>query len=91
MRKLQKKYWQSKRISIINGLMNLSLTTISPGNGPAEDERKEEYVTPYLHGMKRSKKMGVYFIFKSMEQGSTFRALNPKYQTDLKDPVNWDC
>ena len=48
----------------------------------AEGERKEEYVKPYLHEMKRSKKMGVYFIFKSMEQGSTFRALNPKYQTD---------
>lgn len=48
----------------------------------AEDERKEDYVKPYLHGMQRSKKAGVYFIFKSMEQGSTFRAINPKYQTD---------
>jgi hypothetical protein len=48
----------------------------------AEDERKEDYVKPYLHGMKRSKKAGVYFIFKSMEQGPTFRAINPKYQTD---------
>ena len=51
----------------------------------AGDERKDDYIKPYLHGMERSKKLGVYFIFKSMEQGSTFRALSPKYQTN--DPT----
>lgn len=47
----------------------------------AEGERKEIHVMPHLHGMRRKKKLGVYYIFKSMEQGYTFRAIKPKYQT----------
>ena len=35
--------------------------------------RKEDYVQRWLRSMVRSKRYGVYFIFKSMEQGPTFR------------------
>jgi hypothetical protein len=44
--------------------------------------RKEDYVRPKLKTMERKKQFGVYFILKSMEQGSTFRSVNPKYPTD---------
>ncbi|MHA2344633.1 MAG: hypothetical protein ACXADW_22475 [Candidatus Hodarchaeales archaeon] len=47
--------------------------------------RKEAYVKPHLDGIKRNKKFGVYFVFKSMEQGTTYRAINPKFQTEDKD------
>jgi hypothetical protein len=46
--------------------------------------RKEDYVAPFLHRMERQKRFGVYFIFKSMEQGSTFRCISPKFKT--QDP-----
>ena len=46
--------------------------------------RKENYVRPYLKAMERKNQFGVYFILKSMEQGSTFRSVKPKYPT--KDP-----
>jgi hypothetical protein len=32
--------------------------------------------------MERRKRFGVYFIFKSLEQGPTFRAVSPKFPTD---------
>src|SRR5208337_4906499 len=35
--------------------------------------RKEDHVLPWLRRMTRANRYGVYFIFKSMEQGSTFR------------------
>jgi hypothetical protein len=41
--------------------------------------RKEDYVLPALRGMEKRKVFGVYFIFKSMEQGRTFRISVPKY------------
>jgi hypothetical protein len=41
--------------------------------------RKEDYVRPYLQRMQRRKRCGVYFILQSMEQGCSFRSLNPKY------------
>ena len=44
--------------------------------------RKEDYVRPWLRKMYRNNRFGVYFIFKSMEQGSTFRSVEPKYPTD---------
>jgi len=44
--------------------------------------RKEDYVHPYLRRMEREKRFGVYFIFKSMELGSTFRSAMPKYPCD---------
>ena len=35
--------------------------------------RKEDYVLPWLRRMTKRNAYGVYFIFKSMEQGPTFR------------------
>jgi hypothetical protein len=46
--------------------------------------RKEDYVLPWLRRMARKNAYGVYFIFKSMEQGTTFRITVPKFPT--KDP-----
>lgn len=46
--------------------------------------RKEDHVLPWQRRMVRAQSYGVYFIFKSMEQGSTFRCTTPKYPT--KDP-----
>ena len=46
--------------------------------------RKEDHVLPSLRRMTRSDRYGVYFIFKGMEQGSTFRVTVPKYPT--QDP-----
>lgn len=46
--------------------------------------RKEDYVVPLLRRMQRANRYGVYFIFKSMEQGRTFRSSVPKFPT--KDP-----
>src|SRR5690348_9630178 len=46
--------------------------------------RKEDQVLPWLRRMRKKGAYGVYFIFKSMEQGPTFRISVPKYPT--KDP-----
>lgn len=46
--------------------------------------RKEDYVKPHLKKIKRKRQFGVYFVFKSMEQGSTFRSVKPMYPT--RDP-----
>ena len=46
--------------------------------------RKEDYVLPALRRMEKRKTFGVYFIFKSMEQGRTFRISVPKFPT--QDP-----
>src|SRR5579864_5007479 len=46
--------------------------------------RKEDYVLPAQRRMEKRKAFGVYFIFKSMEQGRTFRITVPKYPT--QDP-----
>jgi hypothetical protein len=46
--------------------------------------RKEDYVQPWLRKMVRRNAHGVYFIFKSMEQGPSFRITMPKFPT--KDP-----
>ncbi len=43
--------------------------------------RKEDYVSPRLHRLIKNNVYGVYFIFKSMEQGRTFRISVPKYPT----------
>ena len=48
--------------------------------------RKEKYVLPWQRAMERAQRFGVYFIFKSMEQGPTFRCTVPKYPT--QDPVH---
>jgi len=41
--------------------------------------RKEDYVLPALRRLTKKNAYGVYFIFKSMEQGRTFRISMPKY------------
>jgi hypothetical protein len=46
--------------------------------------RKEDYVLPALRRLMKKSAYGVYFIFKSMEQGWTFRISVPKYAT--QDP-----
>src|SRR6202140_1372350 len=46
--------------------------------------RKEDHVLPWLRRMAERDAYGVYFIFKSMEQGATFRISLPKYPS--KDP-----
>src|SRR6201988_521576 len=46
--------------------------------------RKEDYVLPWLRRMLKKDAYGVYFIFKSMEVGPTFRITVPKYPT--QDP-----
>jgi hypothetical protein len=46
--------------------------------------RKEDYVQPWLRKMVKKNAFGVFFVFKSMEQGRTFRVTVPKFPT--KDP-----
>jgi len=46
--------------------------------------RKEDHVLPAFRRLVKSNTYGVYFIFKSMEQGRTFRITVPKYPT--QDP-----
>jgi len=46
--------------------------------------RKEDHVLPALRRLEKRGAYGVYFIFKSMEQGRTFRITVPKYPT--QDP-----
>src|SRR5262245_54427885 len=46
--------------------------------------RKEDYVQPWLRKMVKKNAFGVFFIFKSMEQGPSFRVTVPKFPT--KDP-----
>ncbi len=53
-----------------------------PFQWPQKNSKNEDYVRPYGLSMGRSKRFGVYFIFKSMEQGPTFRSLMPKFPTD---------
>lgn len=47
--------------------------------------KKEDFVRPYCLAMERRRRFGVYFIFKSMEQGPTFRSVPPKYPTEDAD------
>ena len=55
-----------------------------PVQWPEKSTRKEDYILRWLRGMERKNAYGVYFIFKSMEVGSTFRISVPKYPT--QDP-----
>ena len=47
--------------------------------------RKEESVRPHLGAMQRRDEYGVYYIYKSMEQGPAFRSVKPKYPTSDPD------
>jgi hypothetical protein len=44
--------------------------------------KKEDYVRPYGIRMERQGRFGVYFIFRSLEQGPKFGIRLPKYPTD---------
>ena len=57
-----------------------------PAEWAEKGVRKEDYVAPLLRRMERANRYGVYFIFKSMEQGKTFRSSVPKFAT--KDPAS---
>jgi hypothetical protein len=46
--------------------------------------RKQDHVLPALRRLEKRGAYGVYFLFKSMEQGRTFRITVPKYPT--RDP-----
>jgi hypothetical protein len=48
----------------------------------AKGLKREDYVRPYCERMIHRNRFGVYFILKSMEQGPTFRSLEPKYPTE---------
>ena len=43
--------------------------------------RKQDYLRPPLRRLEKRSQYGVYFILKSLEQGSTFRSSAPKYPT----------
>jgi hypothetical protein len=47
----------------------------------ASGVRKKDYLQLPLRRMKNGNRHGVYFILKSLEQGSTFRSSAPKYPT----------
>jgi hypothetical protein len=51
----------------------------------AKGLKKEDYVRPYYARLERQKRFGVYFIFKSMEQGPTFLSRMPKFPTEDPD------
>src|SRR5207248_218790 len=55
-----------------------------PSEWAEKGVRKEDHVLPALRRLEKSDAYGVYFIFKSMEQGRTFRMTVPKYPT--QDP-----
>jgi hypothetical protein len=46
--------------------------------------RKEDHVLPWLKRIEKRAAFGVYFLFKSMEQGPTFRISMPKFPS--RDP-----
>ena len=55
-----------------------------PIQWPEKGIRREDYVLGWLRRAERKNAYGVYFIFKSMEVGPTFRITVPKYPT--QDP-----
>jgi hypothetical protein len=56
-----------------------------PIGSPKKGESKENFVRPHLQRMERRNRHGVYFIIPSMEMGSAFCSLLPKYPTDDPD------
>src|SRR3982074_105300 len=71
-------------MTIRTGWKLLPGTITSPSSGPKKVSAKRDHVLPWLRRMRKKGAYGVYFIFKSMEQGPTFRISVPKYPT--KDP-----
>ena len=56
-----------------------------PMKSPEKGESKENFVRPQLQRMERGNRHGVYFIIPSMEMGSTFCSLMPKYPAEDPD------
>src|ERR1700694_4391158 len=52
---------------------------------PKKGVGKEETAPPHLQRMERRNQYGVFWIFRSMEMGSTFKSTMPKYPTDDPD------
>lgn len=53
-----------------------------PIRWPEDHERKELTVEPFLRSRQRQNRCGVYYIFRSMEQGPSFAIRHPRYPTD---------
>ena len=51
--------------------------------------RKEEHVPPWQRRMAKQGAYGVCFIFKSMEQGASFRVTVPKYRPRIQVTGSW--
>jgi len=56
-----------------------------PIESPEKGKSMEDFVRPRLQRMERGNRHGVYFIIPSMEMGSTFCSLLPRYPTDDPD------
>src|SRR6266850_7159594 len=67
-----------------SGWKPLPATTRSPSSGAKKVSVKRIMFCPGCAQMRKKGTYGVYFIFKSMEQGPTFRISVPKYPT--RDP-----
>ncbi len=50
--------------------------------------RKEDHVLPWLRRMSKNDAYGVYFIFKSMEQGATFRVTGSRERPSASPYLN---
>src|SRR5450755_3478993 len=51
--------------------------------------RKEDYVLPALRRMEKKNAFGVYFIFKSMEQGRTSASACPNFRRKIRTIAFW--
>jgi hypothetical protein len=73
-----------RRLSKLGG--SLRPQSSYPDRWAEKGVRKEDHVLAWQRRMTRNNAYGVYFIFKSMQQGPTFRISVPKYPT--RDPLN---
>ena len=51
--------------------------------------RKQDDLRPHLRRMEKRQQYGVYFILKSMEQGSTFRSTHPSTLLSTLTTASW--
>jgi hypothetical protein len=75
----------SERTKCYNGWVeSFSRNNKIPLEWAEKKVRKEDHTRSWLKKIEKKGQYGVYFIYKSMEQGSSFRSMKPKYKT--KDP-----
>ena len=74
----------SKSLQNATCVMMTYISLVEPIEWAEKGVRKEDHVLPWLKRMARRDAYGVYFIFRSMEQGPTYRVSLPKYPS--KDP-----